>query len=79
MSPAQGCEAGGLALTEQDPYAREFRRKAEVFRALARLAEPHAEAERSRVLVEVALGLAEVCEMLAEAQMEPDEVPEEDE
>ena len=52
-------------------YAEEFRRKAEVFRALARLAEPHAEAERSRVLVEVALGLAEVCEMLAEAQEEP--------
>jgi len=27
----------------------------------------------------VALGLAEVCEMLAEAQEEPDEEPEEDE
>jgi len=53
-----------------DPYAKEFRRQAEAFRAIARLAEPHAETEKDRGMVAVTLGLAEVCEMLAEAREE---------
>lgn len=51
-------------------YAREFRRQAEAFRAIARLAEAHAETEKDRGMVAVALDLAEVCETLAESREE---------
>jgi len=46
---------------------------------LARVKEAHAETEKDRGMVAVALGLAEVCEMLAEDQEEPVEEPGEDE
>ena len=51
-------------------YAEEFRIQAETFRALACLAEPRAETESDRGMIAVALGLAEVCEMLAEDREE---------
>jgi hypothetical protein len=51
----------------QEQYAEEFRRQAEALSSLARLTEPHADTERSRCMVAVARGLAEVCRMLAEA------------
>ena len=54
----------------RDPYAEEFRRQADAFRALAKLTEPYADTERGRGMVAVALGLAEVCRMLAEAREE---------
>lgn len=59
-------------------YAKEFRRQAQAFRTLARIKESYAETEKDRGMVAVALGLAEVCEMLAEDQEEPFEEPEED-
>ena len=55
---------------KQDPYAEEFRRKADAFSALARLAEQRPDTERNRGLVVVAHGLAEVGRMLAEAREE---------
>lgn len=64
---------------EQEVYAREFKRQAEAFRVLARVKEAYAETEKDRGMVAVAMGLAEVCEMLADAQEEPVEEPEEDE
>jgi len=63
---------------EREVYAREFRRQAKAFRTLARIKEAYAETERDRGMVAVALGLAEVCEMLAEDQETPDEEPEAD-
>ena len=68
-----------MALIEQEVYAKEFRRQAESFRVLARIKEAYAETEKDRGMVAVALGLAEVCELLAEDQEEPVEEPEEDE
>ena len=57
----------------RDPYAEEFRRLSDKFRALARLAEQRPDSESNRSLVIVANGLAEVCRMLAEAQEEDTE------
>jgi len=59
-----------MALTERDVYAREFRRQAKSFGALARVMEASAETEKDRCNVAVTTGLAEVCELLAEAQEE---------
>ena len=51
-------------------YTREFRRQAEAFRSLAKVKQAYAENEKDCGMVAVALGLAEVCEMLADAQEE---------
>lgn len=53
-----------------DPYAKEFKRQARTFRVLARIKEAYAETEKDRGMVAVAMGLADVCEMLADAQEE---------
>ena len=57
----------------RDPYAEEFRRLSDNFRALARLAEQRPDTDRNRSFVAVAHGLAEVCSMLAETQEEAEE------
>ena len=57
----------------RDPYAEEFRRKADHFSALARLAEQRPDTERNRSLADMASGLAEVRRMLAEAREEVEE------
>ena len=46
---------------------------------MARIKEAYGETEKDRGMVAVALGLAEVCELLADAQEEPEEEPWEDE
>jgi len=54
----------------EDEYVKVFRQKRDTFNALANILEPKAEDERSRCMVVVARGLAEVCEDLARLRIE---------
>jgi len=53
---------------DRSKYAKEFRRQADAFRSIAKVKEAYAEDEKDLGVVAVALGLAEVCDMLAGAQ-----------
>jgi hypothetical protein len=54
-----------MTKSAEDVYVKEFRRQRDGLKALANLVEPKADTERTRCMIIVARGLAEVCEMLA--------------
>ena len=60
----------------EDPYVKHLSQDAETFRALADLVEPQAETEKKKAMVQVARGLAEVCEMMAEYRIKELEITE---
>jgi len=54
----------------EDEYVKAFREDRDTFNALAKMLEPKADDDRSKCMIIVARGLAEVCEDLALLRIE---------